>query len=638
MRSTLAPRRARPLLLLFVAALQGCTDRIAFRAEPENTPDGAYSPIRKLYDKHEYRVPMRDGTLLYTAVFTPRYTDRPAPILLKRTPYGCRPYGESSYPEFLGPILDYADDGYIFVYQDVRGRFQSQGTFVNVRPHVAAKSGRGDIDESTDTYDTIEWLLDNVPGHNGRVGLWGISYPGFYAAAGAIDSHPALKAVSPQAPVADWWFDDFHHHGAFFLAHAFNFMAIFDQPRNGPTKERAPDFDHGTPDGYQFFQDLGPVRNANRRHFGDDLKFWNAMLDHPNYDEFWQSRNILPHLKNIKAAIMTVGGWFDAEDLYGTFATYRAIENQNPGIFNVLVVGPWRHGGWVRDEGDRLGNICFEEKTSEHYIRRVEKEFFAAILKHDRKPSLPEALVFETGRNEWRRFDAWPPTDATDGSLFLHDLRSLTFDPPTVDAQRFDEYLSDPDHPVPYTEEITTGMAREYMTDDQRFAARRPDVLTFSTTPLSQPITMVGPLSAELWVSTTGTDSDWIVKLIDVFPPDAEEDKDMARTRPLGGYQMMVRSEVLRGRFRDDPSRPAPFVPNEPTRIAIPLQDICHTFARGHRIMIQIQSTWFPLVDRNPQSYVPNIFDAAEADFQQATQRVYHTPQHPSKVTFRTLP
>lgn len=637
MRNRFLFARARYWLPLLLLPALGCVDRLGFRQQPTDKPDSAYSPIRKLYDKKEYRIPMRDGTLLFTAVYTPTYTDRPAPIMLKRTPYGLRPYGENSYPQFLGPIIDYAEEGYIFVYQDVRGRFQSQGVFENMRPHVANKNGNGDIDESTDTYDTIEWLLENVKGHNGRVGMWGISYPGFYAAAGAIDSHPALKAVSPQAPVADWWFDDFHHHGAFFLPHAFNFMAVFDQPRKGPTKNRPNNFDHGTPDGYQYFYDLGPVREGSYRVLGKNLKFWNAMMDHPNYDEFWQSRNIVPHLKNINASVMTVGGWYDAEDLYGPLAIYQQIEEQNPDIFNILVMGPWRHGGWVRDDGDRLGNIYFGEKTAHYYVKHVEKEFFRAILKEERRPNLPEALVYETGSNHWRRYNDWPPKKADDSTLYFHDLDSLTFAPPAADAESYDEFVSDPAKPVPYTEEITTRMTREYMTDDQRFATRRPDVLSFSTPPLSDDVTIAGPLSVDLWVSTTGTDADWIVKLIDVFPPDADDDGDFDRTRPMGNYHMMVRSEVFRGRFRDSYETPTPFTPNQPTRITIPLQDVLHSFERGHRIMIQVQSTWFPLVDRNPQTFVPNIFDAVEADFQKQTHRVYHTPQHQSRVTFKRM-
>jgi hypothetical protein len=587
--------------------------------------DAAYA-VQDHYTKREYRIPMRDGAKLFTAVYSPKDTSETYPFLLFRTPYDIGPYGEDAFPERLGPNNEFAREGFIFVYQDVRGRFMSEGDFVNMTPHIDNKESAADVDESSDTYDTIEWLLGNVPNHNGRAGQWGISYPGFYSAAGMIDAHPALKAVSPQAPIADWYFDDFHHHGAFFLPHTFNFMASFGQPRPELTTEWPERFDHGTPDGYQFFYDMGPLGNANERYLKDEIPAWNAMVEHPDRDEFWQIRDLLPHLHDVAPAVLTVGGWFDAEDLYGPLKIYRSVERMNPGIFNVLVMGPWSHGGWNRTEGDRLGNVHFGQSNSQYYRDSVELPFFRHFLKDEGDIDIPEALVFETGANVWRMLNEWPPSEASRRKLYLQPGMGLAFDPPPAgNGVGFDQYLSDPAKPVPYTQTITTGMTREYMTDDQRFAARRPDVLVYRTEPLTEDITLAGPIMADLWVSTSGTDSDWIVKLIDVFPDDAEDYEDTPSTLHMGGYQMMVRSEAMRGRYRNSYENPEPFAPDQPTNIRLELLDVLHTFKAGHRIMVQIQSTWFPLVDRNPQSFVPNIFLASEADFVPATQRVYRS-------------
>jgi putative CocE/NonD family hydrolase len=561
--------------------------------------------------------------------------------MLMRTPYGVGPYGPEAYKDSLGPGELFARDGFIFAYQDVRGRYRSEGEFVNMRPHIKHKHAATDIDESTDAWDTVDWLVKNVANNNGRVGMWGISYPGFYCSAGMIDAHPALRAVSPQAPIADWYFDDFHHHGAFFLPHNFNFMAAFGRPRPKPVTDGWQRFDHGTPDGYQFFYDMGPLKNADLKYFKGEVAFWNEVMEHPDYDEFWQSRNILPHLNNVAPAVMTVGGWYDAEDLYGAIKTYQAIETQNAGVFNMLVMGPWIHGGWSRNDGDRLGNISFGERTSLFYRPNIEFVFFNYFLKDRGSNDLPEAFVFETGTNQWRSFDAWPPAlgtgDCEEASLYMHERQALQFSAPEVEEIAFDEFISDPAKPVPYSESITTGMTNEYMTDDQRFAARRPDVLAYQTEPLEHDITIAGPINAELWVSTTGTDSDWVVKVIDVFPPEATAPERFDVTRPWGGYQMMVRSEVIRGRYRNSYEHPEPFVPGTPTFVDLELQDVLHTFRKGHRIMVQIQSTWFPLVDRNPQKYVPNIFFADESDFIKATQRVYRDKSHPTRLRVNIL-
>ncbi len=615
------------LVFLFLADV--CTPLLAGTASEL----GEY--IRNNYEKREVRIPMRDGVHLFTAVYLPRDRSRSYPILLKRTPYGVGPYGEEGFPETLGPSEAATRAGYIFVYQDVRGRYLSEGVFENMRPHRSTRPGV-ETDESTDTWDTVDWLVRHLPGHNGKVGMWGISYPGFYAAVGMIDAHPALAAVSPQAPIADWYFDDFFHHGAFFLAHAFNFFSSFGLPRPAPTMESHPRFDHGTPDGYAFFLKMGPPANAERLYLQGRVDFWKAFVEHPTYDSFWKDRNVLPRLRRVAPAVMVVGGWFDAEDLYGPLQIYRHIEELNPGIYNVLVMGPWAHGGWENSTGEALGNIRFGSRTAVHYREEVELRFFESTLRESRTPELPEATVFETGSNQWRSFERWPP-ETRSLELYLREKGRLAFSPAQEPGWVWDEYLSDPAHPVPFSEAITPGMAPAYMTDDQRFASRRPDVLAYASEPLREPLTLAGPLEAELWVSTSGTDSDWVVKLIDVFPDDAGTEIPPGGTRPLGGYQMMVRSEVFRGRYRESYSRPVPFEPNQPVRVRIPLQDVLHTFLPGHRIMVQIQSTWFPLVDRNPQTFVENIFQAEEQDFRPAWQRVFRSQQFPSRLRVGVL-
>lgn len=608
---------------------------------PAEAPAAAPTPAEELaayiaanYTKREVKIPMRDGVHLFAAIYTPRDTSRTYPILLKRTPYGAGPYGEDRLPPKLGPSAPFARAGYIFVDQDVRGAFMSEGTFVDVTPHLAKKSGPAEVDQSTDAHDTIAWLLANVAGHNGKVGMYGISYPGFYAAAGMIDAHPALAAVSPQAPIADWWYDDFHHHGAFFLPHAFNFFSSFGRPRKGPTTEPNPRFAHGTPDGYAFFLELGPLRRA-QEHLKGEVAFWNELAAHPNYDDFWKARDLLPHLRKVAPAVMTVGGWFDAEDLYGPLHVYAAVERNNPGIYNILVMGPWGHGGWSRTEGDRMGDIHFGAPTSREYQQRLELPFFEHFLKGVGAPPEGEAHVFETGADRWRVFPTWPPPSLAK-NLYFGPEGALAEAAPGGRAAA-DAFESDPARPVPFTQDTAIGMTKEYMTEDQRFAARRPDVLVYQTPPLAADLSVAGPVDAELWVSTTGTDADWVVKLIDVLPPDTPDPPDARRGVKLGGYQMLVRSEVVRGRFRDAKERPAAFVPNKPTRVRVPLQDVMHTFKKGHRVMVQVQSTWFPLVDRNPQTFVPNIFEAEAKDFKKATHRVHRGGVHASRVTLPVL-
>jgi len=592
--------------------------------------------VKANYTKLEQMIAMRDGVKLFTAIYVPKDRSRTYPIMLTRTPYTVTPYGAEKYKTSLGPSLFFQNEKYIFVYQDVRGKFMSEGEFVDVRPHKPVKNGPKDIDESSDAYDTIEWLVKNVPNNDGRVGMWGISYPGFYSSMGAIDAHPALKAASPQAPIADWFIgDDFHHNGALFLPHAFNFFATLGKRRPKPTSEFPTRFSHGTPDGYRFFLDLGPLANANRKYLHGEVGFWNDLMEHPNYDAFWQARDVRPHLRHIKPAVMTVGGWFDAEDLFGALETYKTIERTNPGARNTLVMGPWFHGGWARSEGDVLGDINFGSKTSLAYQETVELPFFNCLLKDKCDGQLPEAMVFETGSNTWRRYDSWPPKNVESRDLYLNANGKLGFSGDTSVAG-FDEYVSDPAHPVPFINGTNIGMTREYMVEDQRFASRRPDVLVYQTDILDRDVTLAGPIKATLFVSTTGTDSDFIVKLIDVFPDSTADPDPNPKDVKMGGYQMLVRGEPMRARFRNSFSTPEAMTPGTVTKVEFTLPDVNHAFLRGHRIMIQIQSSWFPLIDRNPQKFV-DINRATEADFQKSTQRVYRSGANRSRVTVSIL-
>jgi putative CocE/NonD family hydrolase len=595
--------------------------------------------VKAHYTKYEYRVPMRDGVRLFTAVYLPKDPGQRYPIMLLRTPYSVRPYGIDAYRSLLGPSEHFGRDGYIVVYQDVRGRWMSEGQFVNMRPHRPQKNSPQEIDESSDTFDTIEWLIKNMPGHNGRVGMWGISYPGFYTAAGMIDAHPALKAASPQAPVTDWFTgDDWHHNGALFLPHAFNFMSSFGHPRPEPTKKGRERFDHGTPDGYAFFLRLGPLANANARYFKDDVPFWNEMMQHGTFDEFWKTRNLRQHLRNIKPAVMTVGGWFDAENLFGALETYKNVEANSPGANNFLVMGPWSHGGWAGGDGSSLGSVPFSSKTAEYFREKIQFPFFQYYLKGNGSPSLPEAWVFETGTNQWRTHDTWPPRGTRPRSLFLQPGGALGFEPPRdSDGAAFDEYASDPSRPVEYIDQIEIRMTGDYMIQDQRVASRRPDVLVYEGPELATDLSIAGPVQARLFVSTSGTDSDWVVKLIDVYPDDYGPSDDESSPAKLGGYQQLVRGDVMRGKFRNSLEKPEPFAPDQPTVVNFTLQDVAHTFRAGHKIMVQIQSTWFPLVDRNPQKFV-DIYTAQESDFQAATQRVYRTSQMPSRLEVLEIP
>jgi putative CocE/NonD family hydrolase len=600
-----------------------------------NTVNQAY--IREHYTKYEYKIPMRDGIRLFTTAYVPKDDSKPYPMILTRTPYSVKPYSVDRYPDPSGPLQNYAKEKFIFVLQDVRGRNGSEGEFVHMRPHKPVKSGPKDIDESTDAYDTIDWLVKNIPNNNGKVGMMGISYPGFYTAAGMIDSHPALKCASPQAPIADWFIgDDFHHNGAFYLPHAFRFLSSFGQKLEEPTRETSKPFDFKTPDGYEFYLKLGPLENADKLHFKNKIEFWYELMTHPNYDEFWQARNLRPHLKNVKAAVMTVGGWYDAEDLFGPLEIFKEVGKNNPNANNMLVIGPWAHGGWGRGDGDKLGNVSFFAKTSEFYRENIELPFLKHFLKDDPKFNLPKAYVFETGTAQWRKYDAWPPKNAQAKTLYFHPGGKLSFDPPAGEGAAYDEYVSDPAKPVPYIPNIAIGMTREHMLDDQRFASSRPDVLVYQTGVLEEDVTIAGPLAASLQVSTTGTDSDWVVKLIDVYSGDYPNPDPNPAGVEMGGYQQLVRGELFRGKFRNSFEKPEPFEPGKMAKVEYVLPDAYHTFRKGHRIMVHVQSSWFPLVDRNPQKFC-DIYKAKEEDFQKATQRLYRSPQAASQLRVLVL-
>lgn len=592
--------------------------------------------IKANYTKYEYRIAMRDGKKLFTAVYVPKDESKTFPILLNRTPYSVAPYGADQYRPAIGPSFAAVKEGFIFAYQDVRGRFLSEGTFVEMTPHKLNKGPR-DFDESTDTYDTIEWLTKNVPRNNGRVGIYGISYPGFYAAAGMIDAHPALKVASPQAPVSDLYMgDDAFHNGAFMLAANFGFYTFFGKPKNEPQlpQPRVP-FQFGTQDGYDFYLKAGSLANLSEK-LGEPSPYWQANLIHTAYDEFWKTRNIRQHLKNIKPAVLTVGGWFDAEDVAGPLACFRMVEQNNPPAHNHLVMGPWCHGCWSGSQsGDRLRDIRWNSKTSEFYREKIELPFYLFHLKSKGEANLPKAWLFETGTNQWRRFDTWPPQQAREKTLYLRAGGKLSFEAPT-ENDAVDEYVSDPNRPVPYLDTVQLGMARDYMVSDQRFAAKRPDVLVYESDVLEEDLTIAGAIEPILHAATSGTDSDFVVKLIDVYPNDFPNPEPNPTGVQMGGYQQLVRGEPFRGRYRQGFNQGVAFTPGKVETIQFAMPDVLHTFRRGHKIMVQIQSSWFPLVDRNPQKFV-DIPNAKREDFVKATQRISRSRNAASRLVVKTL-
>ncbi|MGD0009516.1 MAG: CocE/NonD family hydrolase [Terriglobia bacterium] len=606
--------------------------------------------VREHYTKYEYRIPMRDGVHLFTSVYVPKDTSVAYPFLVDRTPYSVAPYGEDQYPRALGPSEAFERAGYIFVYQDVRGRYMSEGKFVEMRPHLDEKRSNQDVDDSSDMYDTVDWLLRNVPNNNGKVGIWGISYPGFFTSASIIDSHPAIKAASPQAPMTDLFMgDDAYHGGAFMLAANFGFYSAF-KPLDNPTPPKATlGFDFGTQSAYEFYLKLGPLANANARYFHDQSFLWSDQVGHTTYSDYWKARNLAPHMKNIHCAVLTVGGWFDAEDLSGPFKIFRSIEQNDPGIYNGLVEGPWVHGGWAHYDGDHLGSVSFAAKTSLYFRDNIQFPFFEKYLKGKGTEDLPKAYVFETGTNVWRKYSSWPPANAKARVLYFHDQGGLSFTAPEAKEEAFDEYVSDPNRPVPFLNYTGLHVPQEYMVGDQRFASTRPDVLVYQTEPLEQDVTILGPVSPRLFVSTTGTDSDFVVKIIDVYPPDYPQPETKgapATPAPLtdvpppsivlAGYQQLLRGWPLRAKFRNSFEKPEPMTPGQVEELNFTAPDINHTFRRNHRIMIQVQSTWFPLIDRNPQTFL-NIPDAKPSDFKKATERVYRGQGKSSGVIVHVL-
>ncbi len=640
--------RAGVALGLAVAALSGpVVARLG--AQSPDVPDSAY--VRDRYVKRTYRIRMRDGAQLYTIAYVPRDASpaRRYPIVLQRTPFSIAPYGDDAYATTLGPDGFMLREGYIFVSQEVRGRYLSEGTFENVRP-ILADSVRARapaaVDEVSDAYDTVEWLVRHVEGNSGRVGLFGVSYGGYYAAAAALSRHPAVVATSLQAPVADFFFEDFHHNGALEQA-AYYAYPVFGVPRGGPTASHwwLPAFrkvaEHGASDDYFFQLGLGPLRNVTARQYADNA-WWRAMVAHPNYDAFWRARALPARLRGVAHPVLVVGGWFDAENLYGTLAAYRALRAESPAADVVLAMGPFGHRGWAaRDVVHTVhGNIYFGDSLELAFQRDVEAPFFRRHLKGDGTAPVG-AVTFDTGRKRWVRFDRWPASGAVRRDYFFRRDGALAAAPPT-EARAFVELVSDPRRPVPSRcsgPTIEDGATYHFMSDDQRCFTSRPDVLVFQTSTLREDVTFGGPMAARIVLSTTATDADVVVKLVDVYPPDEPNHPWMRDTTArLGGYQQLVRGEIMRGRFRRSFGAPAPFRPGEPTEVTVRLPDVFHTFRAGHRIMVQVQGSWFPLFDRNPQRYVPSIYEAGPRDFVPATHRVWVGRGAASKLEATVLP
>lgn len=617
-------RRIFVLLMAFVAVTLLSAQTEAYSQENYSIPDH--------YTKQEVQIEMRDGVKLHTSIYSPKDTSKEYPIIMKRTPYSSKPYGEGQFPTRLAPNMTMTQEGYIVVIQDVRGRWMSEGKYDNMRAYIPNKTGK-QIDEASDTYDTIEWLVNNVSNTNGKVGTWGISYPGFYATYSLLSGHPALKAASPQACIGDFFFDDFHHNGAYLLSY-WRATAVFGYQKEGPTANAWYDFPKlDSDDQYDFFLKTGPLSNLDA-YYDETNEFWTQLKEHPNYDEFWKSRGIIQHLENIEPAVMVVGGLYDAEDLYGPWETYKNIEKRSNN-YNTVVFGPWSHGDWARTKKRQaVGNVYFGDDISEYYQKEIETKFFNHWLKGegDGMTELPEAHIFDSGKKEWQSFESWPPQQAMKVGFFLGPDNTLAGSP--ASKNKAETFVSDPAAPVPYAEgKKMVFTPRKYMTDDQRFAAAREDVLVYETPELEEEVTLAGDIMAKLDVATTGTAGDWIVKIIDVYPDDVPNTQETEEGVQMAGYHQMVRSEVMRGRFRDSMEKPKPFVPNVKDEVFIKLQDVLHTFKKGHKIQVQIQSTWFPLIDLNPQTYVDNIFKAKKEDFKKETHSVYHT----SKIEFSIL-
>ena len=596
------------------------------------------------YSKQEVQITMRDGVKLFTAIYTPKDHSEKHPMLMVRTPYSVQPYGQNKFSPYLmaAHYSNYVKMNYIIVMQDVRGCYMSEGTFVDVRPYIENKKTKKEVDEASDTYDAIDWLVKNVADNNGNVGVSGTSYPGFYSTMAALSGHPALKAVSPQAPVTEWFLgDDFHHNGAFALADAFSFYSGFGKPRPKPTTTSSKGYNFPEKDNYNFFLKQGAIKNFTKL-MGDSIQFWNDIIAHPNYDAFWQARDARRAMKNIKPAVLIVGGNFDAEDCYGAWNLYKAIEKQSPATNNKLVMGPWFHGGWHRTDGSYFGNVRFESKTSIYYQQNVEIPFFNYYLKGkgDEK-SIAEATIFFTGENKWRTFDAWPPKNIAYKPIYFDANHKLNYAQPTSSTS-FSKYTSDPSKPVPYTEGVHLRRTREYMIDDQRFAARRPDVLVFETEILENDLTLAGPVVADLKVLLNTSDADFVVKIIDVFPDNFSYDtticcKGVKNEVETAGYQMLVRGEIMRGKFRNSFEKPEPFDPTKKMEtVKFTLPDVSHTFVKGHKLMIQVQSSWFPIFDRNPQVFT-DIYKCSVKEFVSSEIKIFHQADAASSIILPIL-
>ncbi len=632
----------RFLILFFIVFIFSCSPKSTTRVTEQNNSTNSSKNQENAYTKQEVYIPMRDGVKLFTSIYIPKdiSPQNKYPIIMQRTCYSVKPYGENNMRQHIGPNQFMEEEGYIVVYQDVRGRWMSEGEFTNMTPIVPHTSNQN-VDESTDTYDTVEWLINNVPNNNGKVGQWGISYPGFYATNAAIDAHPNMVAVSPQAPIGDFFFDDFHHNGAYTYAY-WSVNNLFGIRKTEPVDTawyQFPSFP--TPDLYDFYLNHTPIAKIDKDYPAPDNFFWKEIKEHPNYDTFWQKRGIIQHLKNkITPAVMVVGGFYDAEDLYGPLQTYKTIEKNNPNTYNTIVMGPWSHGDWARKAGRQaVSNVYFGDSINVNFQRNIESAFFRHFLKGNGSmdSGLPEAYMFDSGRKKWQSFEQWPAKNTEILDCYFAPNQQLLIGAEHR-APAFDEYVSDPWKPIPYNMDIKpVFIPRKYMADDQRQQARRPDVLVYTTEILDRDISLAGPIMADLFISTSGTDSDFVVKLIDVYPADTQNTEETQDHIEMGGYQQLVRGEVFRGRYRKDFEHPIPFVPNKKEELKWQLQDAFHTFKKGHQIMIQIHSSWFPYVDVNPQRFVPNIFEAQESDFQKANQRLWYGSGQQSKISLTVL-
>jgi len=594
----------------------------------QHTP--AQSQTEDKYNRREVMITMRDGVKLHTVIFTPKNQTEALPFLIERTPYGVNDYPS---PEKNGYVKDMADDGYIFVYQDIRGRYLSEGKF-EMQRFTRNKKDATAIDESTVTYDTIDWLLKNVANNNGKAGMYGISYDGWTTVMGAIDPHPALVAVSEQATPADMFLgDDFHHNGAFRLSYGFEYAFMEEATKTDSL------FPFDKYDTYEWYLKLGPLSNVNKKYFFNKLPSWNDFVNHPNYDTFWQKQSLAYRLDSPRVYTMNVAGWWDQEDFYGPQKAYEVWEKKDGHHKNYIVIGPWNHGGWAGGPGKKLGNINFDSSTGETFRKNIQARWFSYYLKGKGEGNFAEAITFQTGSNTWKTYDNWPPKEAVKKNIYFREDGKLSFEKPaSSNTDAFDSYISDPAHPVPYrtrpVEETYSPGSRWYtwLTEDQRFVHNRPDVLSWETETLEEDVTVTGTITAKLFAATTGSDADWIMKLIDVYPEKYPDDPKM------GGYQFMVANDVFRGRFRNSFEKPEPITPNKVEEYTIDLHSLNHVFKKGHKIMVQVQSTWFPIIDRNPQKYVPNIFEAKESDFQKATQKIYRSAMYPSHIELSVMP